>query len=320
MGLSKMGSKVLIVGGAGYIGGATCNKLVENGFDVTVYDNLLYENRYFKNIKFFFGDIRETEKIVKLSIERDIDIIVLMAAIVGDKACDIDKKLTNEVNYIANRELCLRIPNEKHIIFISTCSVYGKQDNILNEESELNPLSFYAETKIMAEKYVLQRNGTILRLGTVFGTGDEHNRIRLDLVINTLTLNAFKYKKISIFGAEQWRPVIAVNDVAGYISECCGVKRGGVYILSKENITMRGIGDKIRDTIPGTEIVFNDLPDKDIRNYRVDNSKALVEFNYVPEISIESEISKIYSILYQRRVKNCDDEVYNNGLFLSKIK
>lgn len=147
------GRKVLLVGGAGYIGGLTCDVLQARGFDVTVYDSLLYENRFLKPINFIYGDIRDTEKLYEVS--KEFDIIILMAALVGDPACSVDHKLTEEINYKAIKDFCEVVEPNKHIVFMSTCSVYGAQDGVLNEESETNPLSSYASTKLQAEKHDL---------------------------------------------------------------------------------------------------------------------------------------------------------------------
>lgn len=308
---------ILLIGGAGYIGGLTCDRLIKNGFNVTVYDNLLYETRFFKNVNFVYGDIRDKDKILNLS--KDYDIIVLLAAIVGDLACDINKKITEDVNYISIANICLNINPDKHIIYISTCSVFGQQNGLLNEDSPVMPLSFYAETKLKAEDCVLKRNGTVLRLGTVFGMGDTYSRVRLDLVVNTLTARAYKYKEITISGGNQWRPIIAVSDVADYITECCIKKQHGVYIISKENITMQGIAEKIINIIPETKIKYLDLPDKDIRNYRVDNSKSLSSFNFTPVTTIEYEASKMLKMFNEQRIVNVGDENYNNCKYLLKI-
>ena len=144
-----MKGKILICGGAGYIGGLTCDSLLREGFDVVVYDNILYENRYLKDIKFINGDIRDTDKLINTS--KDYDVIILMAALVGDPACSVDPILTEDINYISIKNFCERISDDKHLIFMSTCSVYGAQDGILNEESPTNPLSSYAITKLNSE-------------------------------------------------------------------------------------------------------------------------------------------------------------------------
>ncbi len=165
--------KVLVVGGSGYIGGLTCDYLIRDGFDVTVFDNLLYENRFLKDISFIHGDIRDTEKIYEVS--KDFDVIVLMAALVGDPACSVDPTLTEEINFKSIKNFCDVVLPNKHLVFMSTCSVYGAQEGLLNEESPTNPLSSYASTKLAAEKYILDKGGTVFRLGTVFGLGDTYS-------------------------------------------------------------------------------------------------------------------------------------------------
>ena len=130
--------KVLVVGGSGYIGGLTCDYLIRDGFEVTVFDNLLYENRFLKEIGFIHGDIRDTEKLYEVS--KDFDVIVLMAALVGDPACSVDQSLTEEINFKSIKNFCDVVLPNKHLVFMSTCSVYGAQEGLLNEESKTNPL------------------------------------------------------------------------------------------------------------------------------------------------------------------------------------
>jgi nucleoside-diphosphate-sugar epimerase len=311
-------NKILVVGGAGYIGGLTCDYLIRDGFDVTVYDNLLYENRFLKEISFIYGDIRDTKKLYKIS--EDFDVIVLMAALVGDPACSIDPILTEEINFQAIKNLCDVISPDKHLIFMSTCSVYGTQDGLLNEESETNPLSSYASTKLKAEKYVLNRGGTIFRLGTVFGLGDTYSRLRMDLVVNVLTMKSIKYGEITINGGEQWRPIIAVKDIAEYIVEACKEKYMGIFVISLENVIIKELGEKISKLIPNTKINYVDISFQDARNYRVDNSKALNTFKYKPKITVEEEVSRMIKIFFENRVDNPEDKIYHNGAYLKNKK
>lgn len=312
------GRKVLLVGGAGYIGGFTCDILQAKGFGVTVYDNLLYENRFLKPINFIYGDIRDTEKLYEVS--KDFDVIVLMAALVGDPACSVDYKLTEEINYKAIKNFCEIVEPNKHVIFMSTCSVYGAQDGILNEESETNPLSSYASTKLQAEKHVLRLGGTVFRLGTVFGLGDTYSRIRMDLVVNVLTMKAIKDGEITINGGEQWRPIIAVKDIAEYVTEACEEKYNGIYILSKENVIIRELGERVASLIPDTKINYTEISFQDARNYRVDNTKSLNTFKYKAKVTVEEEVSKMMKMFKDGRVQNPEDKLYHNGAFLKDKK
>lgn len=310
--------KVLLVGGAGYIGGLTCDYLIEAGFDVTVYDNLLYENRFLKEIPFIYGDIRDTQKLYEIS--KDFDIIVLMAALVGDPACSVDPILTEEINYGAIKNFCDVVLPNKHLIFMSTCSVYGAQDGLLNENSGTNPLSSYASTKLKAEEHVLKLGGTVFRLGTVFGLGDTYSRLRMDLVVNVLTMKAVKTGSIIINGGEQWRPIIAVKDIAGYVTEACKEKYSGIYILSKENVIIRELGEKIANLVPNTNVKYTEISFQDARNYRVDNSKALNTFKYKPIVTVEDEVLRMITLFKENRVEDPEDNVYHNGAFLRNKK
>ena len=310
--------KVLIVGGCGYIGGYTTDLLISNNFDVTIYDNLLYEDRFFKNVNFINGDIRNTDFLVKNAEEYDI--IVLLAALVGDPACSVDQQLTSQINYDSIKNFCSKISSDKHIIFMSTCSVYGAQDGLLNEDSPTNPLSTYASTKLKSEKHVLDKNGTIFRLGTVFGLGDTHSRLRMDLVVNVLTMRAITYKEITINGGEQWRPIISVVDIANYILEACQKSHRGVYVLSKENVIIKELGEKVAKMIPDTKINYTEISFQDARNYKVDNSKSLKTFDYQPVVTVEDEVLRIKKLLDENRIKDPMQQVYHNGNFLRDLK
>jgi nucleoside-diphosphate-sugar epimerase len=313
-----MKNKVLVVGGSGYIGGLTCDYLIRDGFDVTVYDNLLYENRYLKDINFIYGDIRDTEKLHNVS--KDFDVIVLMAALVGDPACSVDQSLTEEINFKSIKDFCEVVLPNKHLVFMSTCSVYGAQEGILNEESKTNPLSSYASTKLSAEKYILEKGGTIFRLGTVFGLGDTYSRLRMDLVVNVITMKAVKDSEITINGGEQWRPIIAVKDIAEYVTEACKEKYNGIFVLAKENVIIKELGEKVAKLIPGTKINYTEISFQDARNYRVDNSKSLKTFKYQPQVTVEDEVKRMLVMFKENRVQDPEDKVYHNGAFLKNKK
>lgn len=313
-----MKKKVLLVGGAGYIGGLTCDYLIEDGFDVTVYDNLLYENRFLKDIPFIYGDVRDTEKLYNTS--KDFDVIVLMAALVGDPACSVDNALTEEINYKAIKDFCEVVSPNKHLVFMSTCSVYGAQDGLLNEESGTNPLSSYAATKLKSEEHILAKGGTIFRLGTVFGLGDTYSRLRMDLVVNVLTMKAVKDGEITINGGDQWRPIIAVKDIAGYVTEACREQYEGIYVLSLENVIIRELGEKISTLIPNTKVNYTEISFQDARNYKVDNAKSLKRFKYKPTVTVEDEVARMVTLFKEKRVENPEDKVYHNGAFLTNKK
>ena len=147
----------------------------------------MYEDSYRKNCNFINGDIRD--KNFYNSKLKKYDAIVWLAALVGDGACSINPSLTDEINFQTLKKLCKIY--KKRIVFISTCSVYGAQNGILDENSSVNPLSHYASSKLKCEEILKNKNSIIFRLGTLFGVSDNYSRIRMDLVVNTLSAKAF---------------------------------------------------------------------------------------------------------------------------------
>ena len=183
-----MKKKILIVGGAGYVGGVIVDLLLKNkNYEVTVFDNLLYEDSYRKNCNFINGDIRD-KSFYNAKLNK-YEVIVWLAALVGDGACAINPNLTDQINFQTLKKLCKIY--KKRIVFISTCSVYGAQNGILNEDSSVNPLSHYASSKLKCESILKNKDSIIFRLGTLFGISDNYSRIGMDLVVNTLVAKPF---------------------------------------------------------------------------------------------------------------------------------
>jgi nucleoside-diphosphate-sugar epimerase len=300
--------KVLVIGGAGYIGGELCDQLVAQGYDVTVFDNLIYESRFLKDIPFLFGDIRDTQALTK--IHEAYDSIVWLAALVGDGACAQDPELTFEINYHAvNRFL---EATKRRIVFPSTCSVYGAQEGVLTEASEPKPLSAYAQTKLLAERAVLEHGGLAFRLGTLFGLGDRFSRLRLDLVVNLLTYKALHDRKITLFGGDQWRPIIAVRDVASYLAEAINHRENDVYNLGLMNVQIRDLAPIFVRAFPDLRVELVASKFEDLRNYRVSTDKALSTFAFRPQTSVESEVLGMLAVLRDKRIKNPLDPIYYN--------
>jgi len=251
---------VLCVGGAGYIGGAITDLLP----NARVYDNLLYEHEYRKDCPFILGDIRDRQK---LKEQLDwADAVIWLAAIVGDGACATNPELTYELNTESVKWLSENF--EGRIIFPSTCSVYGAQDGLLDESSPTNPLSVYASSKLQAEAYLKDKNACIFRLGTVFGVSDKFSRVRLDLVVNTMTARAYSEGKLKVFGGEQYRPLIHVKDVADYMVEALISDEVGIRNLAGYNYKISDLAKEVTAET-GAEIETVDIKFEDSRNYRV---------------------------------------------------
>lgn len=305
--------KVLIVGGAGYVGGGIVDLLsTEN--EVTVYDSLIYENSYRKNVDFIFGDIRDYKKIN--NILDQYDAVIWLAALVGDGACAINPALTHEINSETVKNLAKNFKGK--IVFLSTCSVYGAQEGILDESSEVNPLSEYASSKLIAEKYLADSDSIIFRLGTLFGIGDKFSRIRLDLVVNILTTKAYIDKKMSVFGGEQWRPLLHVKDVANAIAHTLDTQTNGVFNLHYKNFKIIEIANEIKNKISDVEIETTPLPFQDARNYQVSSDKLKDATGFQATVDLTQGINEMYELISSNRIKDINDPRYSNQNFLQK--
>jgi len=282
---------ILIVGGAGYVGDGVTKLFASNpDWNITVLDNLLYEDRYLKDVNFLYGDIRNTTSLQ--FIINDFDVIIWLAAIVGDGACAVNPEQTHEINVDSVKWL---VDNFKgKIVFPSTCSVYGINHDLIDETAEPNPLSIYAKTKLEAEQYILGKrpDSLVFRLGTLFGVSDVYTRIRFDLVANILTLKAARGEKLSVFGGEQWRPLLHVNDVANAMAYGIDTDVSGLYNLVGENYTIGDIAKEIQKEIPNTEVDYTEISFEDLRNYKVTGEKY-GETGWAPVYSLRKGIKEI---------------------------
>ena len=305
--------KILITGGAGYVGGHLVDRLIADGHEVIVFDSLFYEDQYLKPIKFVFGDIRDADKLLELI--HGVDLVIWLAALVGDPACAIDPELTEEINTHSLKPFLQNYSGK--LIFISTCSVYGAQDVLLDENSEVNPLSVYAATKLQTEILLKNRPLTwILRLGTLFGISDAWSRIRLDLAVNVLTQKALMDKKLEMFGGDQWRPFLHVKDVGNTIALNLENFPQGVYNLASSNITITDLVHEIASKFSEIEIVKTNLSFQDSRNYRVSTAKAKKDLILPEFLTIEDGILEIKSALNDGRIPNPNSVRFKNASVL----
>ena len=303
--------KILVVGGAGYVGGGIVDTLSKEN-EITVYDSLIYESAFRKDVNFIYGDIRDYKKIN--SILNNFDAVVWLAALVGDGACSINPTLTHEINSETVKNLVKNFNGK--IIFLSTCSVYGAQEGVLDENSEVNPLSEYASSKLIAEKYLEESDAIIFRLGTLFGISDQFSRIRLDLVVNILTTKALVDKKMSVFGGDQWRPLLHVKDVANAIDHNISSNTKGIFNLHYKNFKIIEIAEKIKEKIPDVSIETTPLPFQDARNYQVSSDKLKLETGFEASIELTQGIEEMYNLISSNRIKDINDPRYSNQNFL----
>lgn len=276
--------KILVTGGAGYIGSILVGQLLERGIKVDVLDNFLYNQNslsmYFGNSNFnlIVNDVRNIDLIK--SIIRNYDVVIPLAAIVGAPACNLDPSAASSVNKEAILEMLKLVSRNQLIIMPTTNSAYGQGEkgNYCDENTPLKPLSLYAKDKVEIENRLMERSNSIsFRLATVFGMSP---RMRLDLLVNEFVLRAVKDGYIVIFEGHFKRNYIHIRDVANaFILALENVEKFKDEIfnigLSDANISKVELCEKIQKFIPNFYFAESSInKDPDQRNYIVSNSKV----------------------------------------------
>jgi len=304
---------VLVVGGAGYVGGAVSDLLLKSDHNFRVYDALLYEESYRKPVGFVYGDVRDTERLIPHL--KWADAVIWLAALVGDGACALNPEISAAINQDSVKWLTEHF--DGRIAFLSTCSVYGAQDAVLDETSPTKPFSVYATTKLGAEEHLKDKNAIIFRLGTLFGVGDLFSRIRLDLVVNTLTVRAHRQGRISVFGGDQFRPLLHVRDAARAVVDNLNTDHTGIFNLHRQNVRIIDLAYQVRNHFPDLVIEQTPMKFQDTRNYRVSSEKARRTLGFQAVHSIDDGIDEIKELLDSCRLKDVENPRYANQTFLS---
>ncbi len=316
--------KILVTGGAGYLGSTLSRLLINEGHYVRVLDSLLFGVQpiasLFKHDRFQLirGDIRHVEDAMRAM--NDVEAVVDLAAIVGAPACNENRMLTMETNYWATKLLAQIAASQKvnKFLFASTCSVYGANNHEpLDESAKMNPLSLYAETKLKSEKALLALKNEvkpiILRLSTLCGPSP---RMRFDLVLNIMTATAYFERQVRIYGGNQWRPLLDVEDAArafAFLLTYDDVDEEPIYNIGSNdnNITIKDLAKKISDCIEGVELM--EYPEKtDSRSYRVQFDKIRTT-GYETKYDINASIGRVYSYLKAGHVTDFKDPIYSNS-------
>ena len=268
---------VLVVGGAGYIGAMVCRRLAKRSVSFVCLDNRLYGQAVpGREIlgsagAFIHGDVRDRSKLGNLI--SNASCIVWLAAIVGDGACDVNHTHTNEINLEPIRWLAQHYPDKK-LVFASTASVYGHSSEAVHEDSPLEPLSLYAETKVRGEELIRNSmlNHTILRLGTAFGMR-HYTRKRLDLAVQAITVDAIYNRRIRVFGKTRWRPFTHIDDIARCFVKAIHQEYLGTYNITLQNIQIGDLALRISELTGCENIQYSDI-EYDRRDYRMNYDKA----------------------------------------------
>ncbi|MFZ1752670.1 MAG: NAD(P)-dependent oxidoreductase [Caldilineaceae bacterium] len=322
---------VLVIGGAGYIGSALLPRLLKGGYSVRLLDLLMFGKEPIKsvidhpNLEIIQADFRQIDKVVEAM--QDVDAVIHLGAIVGDPACALDENLTIDVNLMATRMIAevAKGTGVRRFIFASTCSVYGASDEELDEHSALNPVSLYARSKIASER-VLERiaapdfSVTSLRFGTIYGLS---GRTRFDLVVNLLTAKALFDRKITVFGGDQWRPFVHVDDAALAVYTVLQAPeplvRGQVFNIGsdEQNYTISQVGEMIHRMVPEAELISVGS-DGDRRNYRVNFKKIRNTLGFEPQWTVEKGIQQVITAINNKQIQDYQGKQYSNVKFLTE--
>jgi nucleoside-diphosphate-sugar epimerase len=274
----------------------------------------MYTNEYLKPGPFVCGDVTDYSRLKP--ILKEVDCVVWLAAIVGDAACMVNPRKAIATNQEAVRFLAENFDGP--IIFPSSCSVYGINDGVATEESELAPLSLYAQTKIQAEKYLAGKKALVLRLGTLHGVSE---RMRFDLVVNVMTMNAHVRGQIEVFGGRQYRPLLSVKDIAEFIVSMVDQEwTPGVYNLATENLTVLEVAKIVQQEVENVSIEVVQTEFEDRRNYRVDFSKASEVLGFKGRYTTRHSVRELGQLVSSGRIRDFSDLKYANLAALNSLK
>jgi nucleoside-diphosphate-sugar epimerase len=296
--------RILITGGAGYLGSKLTETLLSQEHNVIVYDNLFFgsvgiipflDNPKYKLIKNTINNLELIEAVVK-----DVDYVIHLAAIVGEPSCKQYESSVYGVNSGATSWISKCAYNyDIPLLFLSTCSNYGKTDEVVTEDSLLEPLGLYADSKIQAEEIVLDNKQLVLRMSTLFGVS---YRVRYDITINEFVYQYYRDKLLKVYGEDTWRPYLHVQDACNMIIKCMEKDLRGVYNVGFNNLNYqkKEIVNAIVEYLGDGKIEYVDFDDP--RDYQVNFDKIQNELNCQYKFSLEDGIRELYETIQRGMV------------------
>jgi nucleoside-diphosphate-sugar epimerase len=297
--------KIFITGGAGYTGSNLVNRLLEKNYKITVCDTFWFgdklpKNKNLKKIKCDINNLKSHQL-------KNHDVIIHLASIANDPGSELNPKLSWETIALGTLHLCnlAKKNNIKKFIYASSGSVYGvKKEKKVVETSELEPISEYNKAKMTAERVIMSFkesfNYTIIRPATVCGIS---KRMRLDVSVNMFSFQAFKNNKITIFGGNQIRPNIHIDDLISIYILSIEKPIFGIYNAGFENISIKDIAKKVRKNVKNTKIVFFKSNDK--RSYRLSSNKLLRK-GFKPKKNVDIAIKEMIGFFNSKKFREND--------------
>jgi nucleoside-diphosphate-sugar epimerase len=321
--------KVLVIGGAGYVGSALVERLLNRDFQVSVLDAMHFGEaplagvKGHPNLTLICDDFRNIEALTRAM--DGVESVIHLGGLVGDPACAVDPQLTVDVNVTATKFVgeIAKARGVRRLIFASSCSVYGACEKIVDEDSYLNPQSLYARSKVASEVVLCALNSsdfavTRLRFATIYGIS---GRTRFDLVINLLCAKAVREGVITVFGADQWRPFVHVDDIARAIVIALQAPveqvAGEAFNVGSDgqNMTLGEAAELIKQQVPTAEIISDDTT-ADRRNYRVEFSKIRSRLGFEPVWTPQRGIAQVVALVHSNGVGHHSLPIYSNVQYL----
>lgn len=324
-------TRVLVTGGAGYIGSVVSRELLARGYEVRVLDALLYGGTALlgmlgdERFSFLRCDIRSAQAVTE-ALE-GMDAVVHLAALVGDPVCSRKPELAKAVNLEGALQLfdLSRQRGVQRFLFASTCSNYGRMADpttYLTEESELRPVSLYAETKVAVEQALLSAARasetpvvTVLRFATVFGLSP---RMRFDLTVNEFTMELLVKRKLTIFGEQFWRPYIHVRDAAQAV--CLALEAPPAQVHGQafnagdtsQNFQKGTLAELVRTQVGDQCTIDRIQKAEDPRDYRVRFEKIARELGFSMTRTVEAGIREVIDAVSSGLISDVDHPKYRN--------
>ena len=333
-----MNQKILIVGGAGYVGSVVAQELLTRGYAVRVLDRLYYGADGLRDIKdrveLVHGDMRRPPA----GVFDRVAAVINLGGISNDPTAEYNPEANYEMNTtaaVALAEACVARGIERYL-FASSCSIYDRgvideeHDVLLDEESKVDPKATYSTSKRAAELRLLEMASAtfcpvILRKGTIYGFSP---RMRFDLVVNTFVKDALSKGRLTLhYGGEMWRPLVDVNDVArAYVTvlEADASKvRGQMFNVAFKNFRISELALQVREALKRVGVTCDIQPDygyKGVRNYRVSSRKIDRVLGFRPKVDVEESVVRMVEELRARQIVDFDNPRYYNIRWMQTLE
>jgi nucleoside-diphosphate-sugar epimerase len=329
--MQKNVKKVLVTGGAGYIGSILVKDLITKGYSVKIFDSLIFGKDHLSDIESKIEIVRGDVRQFPAGVLKGCSSVIHMGSLSNDPTADFDPKANHEINCEGTMrvaEAC-KEAGIKRMTFASSAAVYGFHvDSIADEQSHADPQSEYAQSKLDAEKALLKMMDkrfcpVILRQATVFGLSP---RMRWDLVVNTMTKDAFSRGKIAVFcEGENWRPLVWVKDVSKAHIKCIEAPessvKGQIFNLVYDNLMILELAGLMKGYLDKKQKIKVDVMSgaRESRSYRISGEKIKRVLGFEPKGSIKRSVNGIYAALLQGRYTDFENPIYYNLQWMKKL-